>query len=502
MKVLFINPTVKKETQHPLFTSIVFSSPPLGLAYVVGYLRKKTKLEIKVIDEVATPLAGNDLINVIVNIKEPLVVGFSCLTATYARAVELAMEIKRIKPESFIVFGGVHPTALPHESLETGIVDAVIRGEGEITMFELSDSLQKEKCLDSVKGISYISGGVIHDNPGRGYTSLDTLPRFPYDLFDKNIKKYSDFGFLITSRGCPFDCTFCSNRIVTQRVYRTFNTIYVIEQLETLIRKYNQKNIFFGDDNLIVNKKRFFDLTNAILEKGLHEQASFTAQFRAEDMAEEVLEQMKKANFKMLSCGVETSSERLMALINKNQKIADVKKGIELASSKGFLTSTTFIYGLPTETRLERRNSARLSRTLPLDSVRFNIAIPYPGTKLFETAQKENRLHIAPEWKNFNVQYYLFGDDIPYIPTSTGRYALIFDTMWANIRFYLRFKILLKTVLNMNITGGGVVSLQNRKDTFKLYLELFRIAFFMIRRFIYVGVNALQEKFYSKSGGE
>ena len=137
MNVLFINPLLKKETQHPIITSMVLSSLPLGLGCVAGYLREKNKLDIKIIDEVVEPLSDEGLTRELDNFNGPLIVGFSCLTATHSRAIELATKIKKIKQDTFIVFGGVHPTVMPEESLSTGVVDVVIRSEGEMTMNEL-----------------------------------------------------------------------------------------------------------------------------------------------------------------------------------------------------------------------------------------------------------------------------------------------------------------------------------------------------------------------------
>ena len=495
MNVLFINPLLRKETQHPIITSMVLSSLPLGLGCVAGYLREKNKLDIKIIDEVVEPLSDEGLTRELGNFNGPLIVGFSCLTATHSRAIELATKIKKIKQDTFIVFGGVHPTVMPEESLSTGVVDVVIRSEGEMTMNELCNALNAHADWRSIKGISYcVEQQNFRHNPLREYTNLNVFPKFPYDLFERNINSYSDFGVVLSSRGCPFDCIFCSNRIVTGKRFRVFEIPYVVEQIELLVKKYQQKSINFADDNFVVNKKRFFELTNAIMEKGLHKHAYFSCQYRGEDMTEEVLEQMKRMNFRMLFCGIETSSQRLMNVLDKSEMVDDIKQGVKLSHSKGMLTSGTFIMGIPTETRKDRFDSMKFSRQLPLDSTRFNIAIPYPGTRLFEIAKQEGRLHIASGWKNFNVQYYLFGDDIPYVPATSGRYSLIFDTMWANMRFYLRPKILFTIIFKKYDVFGGAVSLQNRRKRVNTYCNIFKIASFMVRRFAYIAIRALFER--------
>lgn len=499
-QVLFINPSIKKETQHPLFNSLIFSTLPFGLGYVAGYLRYKNNLKVKVIDEVATYLSDEALSEELINLEEPCIIGISCLTATYSRAIELARKIKQINKSAKVIFGGVHATVLPEESLSSGAVDIVVRNEGEITVSKLCESIRLGKNIEDIEGISLLKNGKVQHNPNRKErVTLDTLPDFPYDLFEHNIASYTDFGCIFTSRGCPFDCIFCSNRVITGKLYRSFNVNYVIKQIRLLIKKYKQKSIYFIDDNIIVDKKRFFALTNAIQLEGLHKEAFFSIQFRGEDIDDEILGQLRKTNFRMVSCGIETAIPRLMDLINKNESIDAIVRGVKLSNSNGFLTSATFIYGIPTETKLDRSASSRLACSLPLDSVRFNIAIPYPGTKLFEMAKAEGKLHIAKDWKNFNVQYYLFGDDIPYVPFSTTRYRLIFDTMWANARFYLRLKTIKSIIFKTDITGGGVLSFQNRRKLLKTYISLVMVVIFILNRFIHVSIKAGIERFKNEN---
>ncbi|MDP3788900.1 MAG: cobalamin-dependent protein, partial [Candidatus Omnitrophota bacterium] len=305
-KVLFINPNIKKETQHPILNSVVFSSPPLGLSYVVACLREKhPDACIKVFDEIAMPLSDAEICREVSDRGQPVIVGISALTATYSRTIEIARRIKESNPDAVVVFGGVHATALPEEVLMTGYADIVVRNEGEVTMTEVYEALSEGKSITGIQGISYREGGHVVHNKSREITDLSTLPKFPYDLYEQNIRQYSDFGYLLTSRGCPYDCIFCSNRLVTGMRYRTFTIEYVMDQLETLIEKYKQRHILFGDDTIISDKKRFFSLMENIVKRDFHKKARFTAQLRGEDMTEDVLDCMKKANFNAISCGIE-----------------------------------------------------------------------------------------------------------------------------------------------------------------------------------------------------
>jgi radical SAM superfamily enzyme YgiQ (UPF0313 family) len=129
-----------------------------------------------------------------------------------------------------------------------------------------------------------------------------------------------------------------------------------------------------------------------------------------------------------------------------------------MAHRTGIGTSATFIFGLPTETRKERLDTARLTRRLPLDDARFNIAVPYPGTKLYDIAKKEGRLLVKPGWSNFNVQFYMFGDDIAYVPEGENKYRLMYDTFMANLLFSLRLRTLINFIKSP-VSGGMVLTL-------------------------------------------
>lgn len=491
MKIIFINPSVK-DSKYRLLSSIQFCSVPMGIGYLAGYLRNKFEdVDIKIIDEAITPLSYSIISKTLESLDEPIIVGISCLTSTFSRAIELARHIKFVKHNSLVIFGGIHPTALPGESLMTGSVDIVVRNEGEVTMADVYEAFTKKEPFSEIKGISYIENGKIYHNQDREYLKLNILPDFPYDLFER-IQCYSDLGMILASRGCQFGCVFCCNNLTTGKTYRPFGVDYVIRQIETLIMKYNQKSIVFCDENFISDKEHFFKLTQAIFYRGLHKKVFFCAQVRAADINEEVLDCMKKANFKVLFCGIETSSDRLLTLLNREETLSQIIRGIKLADSMGFLVSTNFIFGVPSETKVDRFNSLRFSSSLPLDVVRFNIAVPYPGTKLYELAKEEGSLRVSSEWGNFHLQHYLFGDDIPYLFDPETKYSLLFDTMWANIRFNLRRRTL-KMFFNGNLKIS-LVALRTRKDCSLFCLRLFKISVHVCKRFTYLWFSALVEE--------
>ncbi len=498
MNVLFINPAVGPKNQHPLINSLVFSSPPLGMASVVQYIRQKNALAVEVIDEVVEPQTEEELRLKILSYQGELVVGISCLTATIPRALNIARLIKNIRPETHVVFGGVHVTVMPEESLLTGVVDVVVRNEGELTMSELCTLWAKRKSIDHVDGISRLLNGKIVHNPNRKeIISLSEFESFPFDLFDKNADLYSSFSTVITSRGCPFDCIFCSNRVITGKRYRTYSDEYVLNTIETLVRVYKQNLVTIIDDNIIVNKNRFQRITQGIIDRGLNKEAAFVCQFRAEDISESIINRLHEANFIFVSSGFEASSNRLLKIIKKNETVEEIHHGLDMACRGGLVVTTTFIFGLPTETEADRKHAFKIVGDLNLSSIRYNIAIPYPGTELYNIAEKEGRLNIAPDWQNFNVQYYLYGDDIPYYPSTSRKYSVLFDTMWANMRFFLLPKNLYNAIFKTDRIGGAI-SIRGR-SRWKSLLTVTALGFFIFRRFIYLYIRKNLEKINSRS---
>jgi radical SAM superfamily enzyme YgiQ (UPF0313 family) len=171
---------------------------------------------------------------------------------------------------------------------------------------------------------------------------------------------------------------------------------------------------------------------------------------------------MKACNFVSLAFGVETGSDRLMEVIDKKELVEDNVRAIKMCREVGIMSDASLIFGLPTETRKDRYDTLKLMCKLPLDGVRFNIAVPFPGTRLYKMAEAEGRLHIHKDWTNCSNQNYMEGNDLPYVPVGTTGAELVFDTMYANLAFYLRPSVLYRTLFKSPLSGGGVLSLPKR----------------------------------------
>ncbi|MBF0472983.1 MAG: B12-binding domain-containing radical SAM protein [Nitrospirae bacterium] len=414
---------------------------PIGIGCLSAALEQEG-IDVKIIDEQLETDVIEKIALYVKDMSSPYIFGFSVLTASYKNAVDLSQKLKNIYPDCIICFGGPHPSAIPEESLMNKDVDVVIRGEGEKILPEFYRLIKAHQDYKGLDGISYKSDGkIIHNNPSNKLIDIDLLPAFPYHKF--NNKKY-DLGFVLSSRGCPYKCIFCSNRVTTGQKYRYRKAESIVNDLNLLYNKYDRRYILFIDDNLLVNKKRIYELISEIKKAGLDKKMTFNFQARGDNVSLELLTDMYEAGFRSVFFGMETASEEIMKLINKGETVEQCVKAAVMAKDIGFHVSATFIFGLPGETHKDRMDSALLSKKLKLDMVRFNNATPYPGTALYELAVKEKRLYKQGDYDNFlSVSTFVENpfNPIPfsYIPEGNTEDEIRNDILFSYLIFYLNY---------------------------------------------------------------
>jgi radical SAM superfamily enzyme YgiQ (UPF0313 family) len=391
------------------------------------------------------------------NLKPPYFFGLSVLTASYRRALDTARQLKSLYPDSVVCFGGPHPTAVPHAVLEHPEVDLVVRGEGEAILPELYRRVKSGSDLDGLAGISFRRGGqVIHGPAPEPILDLDSLPRFPYHYFDP--KRY-DLSFVASSRGCPYRCIFCSNRNTTGKRYRYRNNDAVMEDLELLQSQYGRRHVGFLDDNLLVNRKRIGHLLAEIRRRGLDKKMSFAFQARGDNVDEELLRELYATNFRSVFYGLESASEELMKVLEKGETVEQCKQAVRLAKKIGFKVSATFLFCIPGETHADRMNCLRMSQELDIDIVRFNNATPYPGTKLFEIAREQGRLHVQGEYENFNsvsifIENPLRKIPLSYVPPGATETEIRHDILFSYLAYFLNWHRLQKILTKKKASEG------------------------------------------------
>lgn len=404
---------------------------------MAGYLLSKG-IDALIMDEQLDRVTEERLAEIIKE-HEIKVIGISVLTLTSSRAYEISQMIRRNWPDVTIIMGGIHVTLLPEEPLYDDLADVVVRGEGEITCHELLERIFRQESYYDIKGISFKRDGrIIHNLPRELIANLDELPPFPFHLFEENQDRYQ-FGNMLTSRGCPYDCIFCSQKVIGGKRYRTRSPENIVKEIELLVNHYHQDFIFFNNDNFIINRKHCYKLCELIIARKFPDNLKLGINARADVVDLQLLKRLKQAHVFIIIFGLETGSERIMKMIKKGETVAKCAEAVRLAKEAGLLVSGPYILGFPTETREESLQTIRTAFNLPVDFTRFNLLVPYPGTEVYKMIYK-SRPSTRIDWSNFASHSGLTGQGIPYVPEGRTAKELLWLQWKANFLFYLRPK--------------------------------------------------------------
>jgi radical SAM superfamily enzyme YgiQ (UPF0313 family) len=447
--MLLINPASEQ------FGGILANYVPVGIPVPIGTLAAwmmKHGHEIRVADDELGKITEEQIRELVKELPKPYVFGLSILAAQCKRAYELQRMLKLMYPDCITIAGGIHVTAVPDEALKEGF-DYVIRGEGERALLKLYEKIRSGEDCKQVESLSFrrSDGTIQHTMDGPLIENLDEIPVFPYHLF-KN-PKY-DYGFLTSSRGCPYKCSYCSQRLMTGFTFRFKSPQRIVEEIRILVEDFGQKHITFYDDNFCFNRRRVIELADAICASGLHEKCSFFVQTRADNFYEEAIPHLKRANFTGVGFGMETAVERLAEVIQKGETIETHRQAIERAKRHGIKVSLFMIFGLPTETHEDRMTSFRFVKEMGIEFTKFNNLIPYPGTKLFNDVKNTGEMRALEFWSNFNstltaTRSIFDTTPLPFVPKGTTEWELKRDIFRCNMSWYFRPSML------WNLAKGG-----------------------------------------------
>lgn len=381
--------------------------PPLGTAYLAGYVRTKGYSDISIIDCDIMHYSIEQAVQAVL-LPDPDVVGFSVLSSSYLSAIEIAREIKRRKPGVAMIFGGPHPTALPDDVMKNGFVDVVCVGEGEETFHELLDAFSRNAGLADVKGILYrTTDGQVKRTARRDYImDLDSIPYPARDLLPQ--EKYDTPGssmppgrfkytYIMTSRGCPYQCVYCSSHVALGRKVRFRSIPNIIGEIEELATRYGIHYFRIMDDVFTIDKARVMELCGEIIRRKLN--VVWDCMSRINLVDEQTLRAMKDSGCYMIMYGFESGSQDILNNIKKGTTLENALKITELTRKVGIKVCGNFMIGNPGETDASVEASIDFARKLRLDSVGVSITTPYPGTELFDLHREE--LGDRIDWNGF-----------------------------------------------------------------------------------------------------
>ncbi len=325
----------------------------------------------------------------------PDVVGISTIfTSIHRSAAHIAALVKRIDPAIVTIMGGTHVTVSPEEVARTPGVDYIVTGEGEETAVALLEALERGERPDAISGVGFVHpSGRFHHIPNALNWALDELPLPAFDLLD--MEPYFETmaegraAKLYTTRGCPFDCSFCSVPLTSERRFRTHSVERIMTEIDYWVERHRVETLIFEDDNMNTHRRHFQAMLRAIEASG-HRLRLDARNLRCDLLDDETLALMKRVGFETVWITPETGSQRVMdEVINKRMKVSDAEAAARRILAAGLDVGAAFVIGFPGETRAEIQQTIDFAWHLKKLGVRnfwFSIATPIQGTTLYQRA--------------------------------------------------------------------------------------------------------------------
>lgn len=355
---------------------------PLGILSV-GSVLKKAGFDVDLININETQI--DQTVDYIIS-KKPIYVGLSVMTGIQTEhSSKMSQQIKN-KSNISVVWGGIHPSLLPEQCLASDYIDYVVIGEGEETIIEFSQHFNNKDYYNQILGLGYKNGGKMVINLKRPLISdLDNY-RLDFSLIDleKYIFKLDKYNRVIaykSSRGCPFNCAFCYNQEFNNNRWRAWSVDSVVEDIEFLKSNYNIEAVKFYDDNFFVDKDRAIEILRLI-------KIPSHTEIRIDAIDDDIAQELKERESFDLLIGVESGSNRVLRLVNKNITVDNIINAVKILSKNGLKASYSTIVGLPTETKDEFNSTIDLMYQIykihPQACFTMGVYLPYPGSKLYK----------------------------------------------------------------------------------------------------------------------
>jgi len=442
MKILLVNPPAVEVYGKYKAAAKAGAQPqmPLGICYIAAVLEKAGH-DVTLIDCDIDNLSITDLANLIKKTK-PSIVGVTATTPVFPSAKKLIELIKKENEDIITVLGGFHVTALPIETMQNCKADYGVYGEGEETIIELINKLEKNKKVDNVKGILYREEGRVTKNPPREQIKEENLDKVPFPA--RRLLKYKKYVWsvpgkglvpvtsIITQRGCPFRCIFCGVRTMFRGTrYRSLRGI--MKEIRYVVNELGVNHILFQDDTLTLNRDKIIKMCREIKKRNLN--FTWEGYTRANLVTKDLLAMMKEAGLVRLSFGVESGNQKILKAIKKDVKLEDYKKAYQWCYDLGIETRCSLMLGHPFETKETIKQTMHFANSLKCFQAYINITMPYPGSELLDLAKKGygGIKLLTTDWN----EYRRYGNAVMEM-NDLRRDDLIKLQKWAYKKFYLR----------------------------------------------------------------
>ena len=424
MNVLLLNPPADNEiigNNPEIIEDERGYNPPLGLLYLAAFLEEYSDHQVEILDcqveELSYPQLQKQLAR-----KTFDVVGITAMSLTLIDVLETIKLVKTIKSSAQVVLGGPHAHLFPEETIELEGVDYLVLGEGEEAFKNLVDYLDDKEKLKTLKGFVFKHNGTIINTGMRDFIDdLDRLPfparhLTPYQKYGSLLAKRTPVTIMMTSRGCPFQCTFCDRPQLGKR-FRARSAKNVVDEMESCTTMGIHEFIVY-DDTFTVNRQRAKDICDDIVQRKLD--VGWEIRARVDTIDDDLLKKLKRANCRGIHYGVEAGTEKILKVLNKGITLPQVEAVFRKTKQVGITTLGYFMIGNPTETKDDILDTFEFSQRLDADFIHMTILTPFPGTKLYRDglrdniidqdywklfAQKPRKDFVPPHWKeNFPLE--------------------------------------------------------------------------------------------------
>jgi len=451
MKICLISPPYNSAVK----SVVGVSPPPLGLAYIASVLRQDH--EVKIIDSNILNYTIGDVERELRSFN-PDVVGITSVTPSIYEAYKVAETAKKVREDCTVVLGGPHATFMPRQTMEEcKYIDIIVRGEGEETTRELIENIEKGAPLNEVKGITFRKKNEIIDTEPRPFIkNIDEIPFPSRDLLPMHLYKFNGVKYttMLTSRGCPFKCSFCSSSRLFGGYWRGRSPENVLEEIKIIYEEYGIRNIEFVDDTFTLNQERAEKICDEIIKQGWD--ISWGASSRVDTLSKKLVEKMKKAGCWIIFLGIESGSQKILDAIGKRITLEQVKKAVKILKDAGIQVLGSFIIGFLQDTKETIKETIKFAKNLNLNYAEFSILTPYPGTPIFDYAKKHGML-LTENWSKYT--------GVEPIVKIEGATEKEIKTLFqkAYITFYLRPRIVMEWLKNKQFSfiKSGIKALIN-----------------------------------------